>query len=301
MRDRVVPIAKLVQMNREQVNKQPDSSDKNLTGVQPVSKKTGVLPRSIARTFNKIKADFSPKAQEQFIEDFQISKSKTRSAVSFLAMLVILPILTQNLSKQFLVNPIVERIRGENTSKIFLNYQMEEEALRELKTFEEKLKFQSLLHYTPSLSPEVVEAKVKQKAIEIAKEFRQKSSSAISNVFANLISIIAFAIIVATSKREIAILKSFMDEIVYGISDSAKAFLIIMFTDIFVGFHSPDGWEVILEGFTENLGLPANRSAIFTFIATFPVILNSIFKYWIFNYLSRMSPSALATLNEMDE
>ncbi|MBC1295040.1 CemA family protein, partial [Nostoc sp. UCD122] len=29
--------------------------------------------------------------------------------------------------------------------------------------------------------------------------------------------------------------------------------------------------------------------------------LNTIFKYWIFRYLSRLSPSALATLKEMDE
>jgi hypothetical protein len=34
-----------------------------------------------------------------------------------------------------------------------------------------------------------------------------------------------------------------MDEIVYGLSDSAKAFIIILFTDMFVGFHSPHGWE----------------------------------------------------------
>nr|WP_298908966.1 hypothetical protein [uncultured Nostoc sp.] len=89
--------------------------------------------------------------------------------------------------------------------------------------------------------------------------------------------------------------------IVYGLSDSAKAFLIILFTDIFVGFHSPDGWEVLLEGLAEHLGLPASRNTIFFFIATFPVILNTIFKYWIFRYLSRLSPSALATLKEMDE
>ncbi len=300
-RDRLVPIAKPLQMNREKVNKHRNSSDRDLTGVEPVSKKTGVLPRSIARTINRIKADFSPKAEEEFIKDFQISRNRTRTAVRFLATLVIVPILTQQLSKQFLLGPIVDRMRSDNTLRIFLNSEMEEEALGELKTFEEKLKFQILLHKAPSLSPEVLEEKVKQKAIEIAKEFREKSSRTISNVFANLISLFAFAVVVATSRREIAIVKSFMDEIVYGISDSAKAFLIIMFTDIFVGFHSPDGWEVILEGFTENFGLPANRSVIFMFIATFPVILNSIFKYWIFNYLSRMSPSSLATLKEMDE
>jgi hypothetical protein len=114
-------------------------------------------------------------------------------------------------------------------------------------------------------------------------------------------SLIAFALVIVTSKREIAIVKSFIDDVIYGLSDSAKAFIIILFTDIFVGFHSPHGWEVILEGFAEHVGLAANQSVISLFIATFPVILDTISKYWIFRYLSRLSPSALATLKEMND
>ena len=103
------------------------------------------------------------------------------------------------------------------------------------------------------------------------------------------------------SKREIAVLKSFIDDIVYGLSDSAKAFVIILFTDMFVGFHSPHGWEVILSGVSRHLGLPENHNFIFLFIATFPVILDTVFKYWIFRYLNRISPSAVATYRGMNE
>ena len=102
-------------------------------------------------------------------------------------------------------------------------------------------------------------------------------------------------------KPEVANLKSFIDEIVYGLSDSAKAFIIILFTDTFVGFHSPHGWEIILEGLSRHLGLPASRDFIFLFIATFPVILDTVFKYWIFRYLNRISPSAVATYKDMNE
>lgn len=264
-------------------------------------KKTGWFPRSIGRTVNKIKDDFNPQSESQFIQDYRISRNKTRTAVKFIAMLVLIPLLTQILTKQLFISPILERVRGENTPQIFLNSEMEEEALNELKSFEKELKFSNFIHSTPPISSEVIEQKVKNKALELAEEFRHKSKSAISNVFADLLSLIAFAVVIVTSKREIVVVKSFMDEIVYGLSDSAKAFLIILSTDIFVGFHSPHGWEVILEVFSEHFGLPANRSPIFLFIATFPVVLNTIFKYWIFRYLSRLSPSALATLKEMDE
>jgi hypothetical protein len=178
---------------------------------------------------------------------------------------------------------------------------MEKEAIHELHNYQQSLIFEYLLNQAPPISSEVIKENIKNKAIEIAEEFHIKNNSAISNVFADLISLISFSIIVIISKKEIVILKAFIDNIVYGLSDSAKAFLIILFTDIFVGFHSPEGWEVILKGLAEHLGLPADRTIVFFFIATFPVILNTIFKYWIFRYLSRLSPSALATLKEMDE
>ena len=87
----------------------------------------------------------------------------------------------------------------------------------------------------------------------------------------------------------------------FGLIASAKAFIIILFTDIVVGFHSPHGWEVILESVSHHWGLPANHEFIFLFIATFPVILDTIFKYWIFRYLNRISPSAVATYRNMNE
>ncbi|MBW4634471.1 MAG: proton extrusion protein PcxA [Iphinoe sp. HA4291-MV1] len=301
----IIPVSQTLPVNRDEVSNQSDSSHVDNMKVDPVFFKTGAFPRSIGIKINKIKADFSPQAEEQFIRKFQISKKRTRTAVRFLAMLVVVPILTQYLSKELLVSPIVERIRDEirdeNLSHTFLNYEMEEEALNKLKTFEEKLKFGNLIRQAPPISSEVIEEKVRHQARQIAEEFREKSNNAISNIFADMLSLIAFALVIFTSKREIVIVKSFMDDVMYGLSDSAKAFLIIIFTDIFVGFHSPHGWEVILEGFAEHLGLPANRDAMYLFIATFPVILDTIFKYWIFRFLSRLSPSALATLKEMNE
>ncbi len=301
-RQRVQPIANDSQINPSKIQ-QPVKLDSDVKAipVKPVSQKTGILPRSIGRTFNRIRADLSPGSEEKFVENFRATKKRTEISVKFLVMLIVIPLLTQILSKNLLFSPIIERVRGENNPQIFLNYAMEDEAFSELKVFEEGLKFEQFIQEAPSLTTEVIERKVKEKASELAEEFRAKSRSAISNVFADLLSFIAFAIVIATSKREIVVVKAFMDDIVYGLSDSAKAFLIILFTDIFVGFHSPHGWEVILHSLAEHVGLPPSHDGIFLFIATFPVVLDTIFKYWIFRYLSRLSPSALATLKEMDE
>jgi hypothetical protein len=207
------------------------------------------------------------------------------------------------LSKALLVGPIVDRYFDRNSGEtaIFLNYEMEEEALHELERFEERIKFNNLLGTTELLSPEQMETEIKKRAREIAEESRGSSSNAIKNVFADILSVVTFTWLLLTSKREIAVLKDFFDHVVYGLSDSAKAFIIILFTDIFVGFHSPHGWEVILDGISRHWGLPANHDFIFLFIATFPVILDTIFKYWIFRYLNRISPSAVATYHNMNE
>lgn len=263
--------------------------------------KTGVLPRSIGRTFKKIKTDLNPNAEAEVIQRFRVSRSKTKTSISFLLLLILVPLVTQQVSKNFLVTPLVNRFIGDTPAQIFINSEMKEEAFHELQAFEEELKFTSLLSESSAFSAEEIESLVKEKAVEIAEEFRGKSRGAIGNIFADILATISFGLVLTANQQKVAVLKSFLDEIVYGLSDSAKAFVIILCTDIFVGFHSPHGWEVVLEGLANHLGVAPNKSAISLFIATVPVILDTIFKYWIFRYLSRISPSAVATLRNMNE
>ncbi|MCH4905072.1 proton extrusion protein PcxA [Cylindrospermopsis raciborskii CHAB3438] len=282
-------------------NKEVQFNNKSTDVDSNDNQKKGVFPGSIARTLSKIAKDFTPTAESDFINNYRISRNKTRIGIRFLLLIIIIPLIVQNFSKNLLFTPLFTQWMSQDNQRVFLNREMEEKALNELKTFERKLQFQNLLHTAPPLSVEEIELEVKDKALDLAEEFRRDSSLAIGNIFADVISLISFAIIIGWRKKDIEVVQSLLDKIAYGLSDSAKAFLIILITDIFVGFHSPHGWEIILESLAEHLGLPANRNVIFLFIATFPVILNTIFKYWIFRYLSRLSPSALATLKEMDE
>ncbi len=273
--------------------------------VENYSSKTGVIPRSILRTFGKIKQEIDPESresEEEVVKKFRKSRSKTAVSVKFLLTLIIVPLLVHQITKIFLVAPIVENyFLTETSPQIFLNQDIEEEALHELKIFEENLHIKSLIGLIPSLTSEEIEEKVKEKAGEIVEEARNEGHNALENVFSDLLSLFAFAWVIAISRREIVVLKSFIDDLVYGLSDSAKAFLIILFTDVFVGYHSPHGWEIILEGVSRHLGIPENRQFIFLFIATFPVILDTVLKYWIFRYLNRISPSAVATYRNMNE
>lgn len=269
-----------------------------------ISDQTSVLPRSLLRTLNRIKREVekSSDAEEEVISNFRTSRDKTAISIRFLLILVIVPLLTHQIAKTFVIAPIIETYFVEEEQEVlFINRDFREEALHELQHFEETLRFEEILGMKPEMSDEEMEERVREKAKEIAKHYRSRSLNAIENIIADLCSVIAFVIIIYTSQEEIAVLKSFIDEFVYGLSDSAKAFIIILSTDIFVGYHSPHGWEIILEEISRHFGLPENRELNFLFIATFPVILDTIFKYWIFRYLNRISPSAVATYREMNE
>ncbi|MBO3463867.1 proton extrusion protein PcxA [Aetokthonos hydrillicola Thurmond2011] len=263
---------------------------------------TGVLPRSIFSTINRLQRELDPNAEQNVVQNFRQSQRRTIVSVRFLLILVIAPVLTHQLSKPLVIGPIVEHFRGSSQEVgLFLNYEMEEEALTELEKYEQKIKFENLIKSSLPLSAEEIEHRLQEKVHELAEEYRNTGTNAIKNVFADILAVGAFSLVLIFSKREIAMLKNFFDTIIYGLSDSAKAFVIILFTDMFVGFHSPHGWEVLLEGISRHWGLPANHDFIFLFIATFPVILDTIFKYWIFRYLNRISPSAVATYRNMNE
>jgi hypothetical protein len=278
----------------------PDSKNSNILPGNKASK-TGILPRSILTTISRLQIELDPKSEQDIVQKFRMTQRRTIISIRFILLLIIVPILTHQLSKAIFIGPLVDHFHNSRTAEIFINEEMEEEALEDLQRFEERLKFQNLLGKTPVLSPEEIETSISEKASEIAKEYSIEGAGAIKNVFSDIFSVIGVVIFLILSKREIAIFKDFIDSIVYGLSDSAKAFIIILFTDIFVGFHSPHGWEVLLEGISRHWGLPASHNVIFLFIATFPVILDTIFKYWIFRYLNRISPSAVATYHNMNE
>lgn len=260
------------------------------------------IPRSILRTASRFKKELNPDPgmEEEIIRDFRSSRTRTRAAMRFLLLLIILPLLSQQLSKNLFIGPIVNQLKPPEQLEIQINPAVERKVLEELTIYKERLEFNNLISDVPLSAPELNE-QLRNKAQTLSKEYEWELREPIKNIFADAISLIVFGILIATGRREIVVLKAFFDEILYGLSDSAKAFILILFTDVFVGFHSPHGWEVIIEGGLEHFGLPQNRAFINMFIATFPVMLDTVFKYWIFRYLNQVSPSAVATYRNMNE
>ena len=148
---------------------------------------------------------------------------------------------------------------------------------------------------------EAVANQFQDKAVELARIYNKESMLAITNVLGDFVTFVTVASLFVWMRPQIVILKSFLTESIYSLSDTTKSFLLILVTDLLVGFHSPRGWEIGIEMLLRHFGLPENQDFIFLFVAAFPVFLDTIFKYWIFRYLNKISPSTVATYHNMIE
>ncbi len=260
-----------------------------------------IIDPSLIDTFRRIQQDLNPNAESEVIENYRFHQNKTKTSLRFILILILLPLIVQYISKLVAIGPAVDLYRSYRHADVFLNVNLEREGLEEMERFEKKLKFRQMIDIAPRLTSEQMDEQIRAKAAEIKVDFYRQSANAVKNWFADLLSIVTFAWLLVNSKPQIAVLKSFLDDLISGLSDTAKAFIIILLTDVFVGFHSPHGWEIILEGTARHLGIPESHAFNSLFIATFPVFIDTIFKYWIFRYLNGQSPSAVATYKTMNE
>ena len=271
---------------------------------------TGLIPRSIIRTFERFKQQLLPGAERLVIQEFRVSRYQVIVSVRCLFTLISVPLFVNVLSKTLIITPIVEYLWNQTGQEIFLNSYQQNRALREFHVFEEKLYFESLLdsqlaEVSSGLAIDGHEVALKRtlqfKTFQLAKQYNTESIEAISHLFADFLSFFSLSLVFVFMKPQIIILKSFLAESLYSLSDTTKSFLLILGTDLLVGFHSPRGWEVFLEWALRHFGLPENSEFMSLFVASFPVFLDTVFKYWIFRSLNKISPSTVATYHTMIE
>ena len=131
--------------------------------------------------------------------------------------------------------------------------------------------------------------------------YNQQSIAIITNWILDLTTLLFFLFLLILSTPQILILKTFFIESLLSLSETTKCFFLIFFLDLLVGFHSSKSWEIFLQFLIEHFGFQIHQNFIFFFISTFPVLLDTIFKYWIFRYLNKISPSTVATYQAMIE
>ncbi|APD48968.1 proton extrusion protein PcxA [Synechococcus sp. CS-602] len=272
----------------------------NRTPVAVMSRSPELLPRSLIGVVERVRRQLDPEAEANVVAGFRRRRDSTLVSLRILLLLVLVPLLFQQVSRTFVISPVVDRLAPDVPFLSYTKPQLEEAAVEKLRIYKAEIEFDALLKGDDLPSPELLHKALSSRAAELKQEADGQSTRAIKNVLSDGVGLLGFVLVCFLGREELRVLRGFLDEQIYGLSDSAKAFAIILFTDIFVGFHSPEGWTVLLDGVSNHLGLPQRENFVLLFIATFPVILATIFKYWIFRYLNRVSPSSVATLRNMN-
>lgn len=269
---------------------------------------TGLVPRSIIRTFQRFKQQLLPGGEHLVIQEFRLSRYQVLVSLKCLIILIFFPLIINFLLKSFILTPLTKYFWNNYKNEIFVNSYQQKQAFYEMKNYEEQIFFESLLEV--KLADSASEAnkqkllfnkKFQKKILYLAEENNKNSIESINNIFSDFIFFGTIFFLIKWMKPQIIILKSFLTESIYSLSDTTKSFLLILFTDLLVGFHSPRGWEFFLGLLLQHFGLPENQEFILLFVATFPVLLDTVFKYWIFRYLNKISPSTVATYHNMIE
>lgn len=265
------------------------------------SESLGLVPRSITRTLSRFQTELEGRSASLVLPEFRLAKYQAVASLQYMVFLILCPWLVSSTCKILFLESWIENWWNTAQSQVFLSFSQEEKALRRLQEVEELLWLDIIMADSSARQPQDLSAQIHQKTIDLVETYNQESIHTVLNLFTNLISLMVVISLLIWGKKRLAILNSWVQEVFYSLSDTMKAFLILLLTDLCIGFHSPHGWEIFIGFVLEHLGFSHNKHVISCFVSTFPVILDTVFKYWIFRHLNRISPSIVVSYHTMNE
>nr|YP_010431824.1 chloroplast envelope membrane protein [Styrax americanus]USS62274.1 chloroplast envelope membrane protein [Styrax americanus] len=186
-------------------------------------------------------------------------------------------------------------------SETFLNDIQEKNILEKFIELEELFLLDEMIKEYSETHLQKLHIGIHKETIQLIKIYNEDRIHTIVHFSTNIICFIILSGYSILGNEELVILNSWAQEFLYNLSDTIKAFSILLLTDLCIGFHSPHGWELMIASVYKDFGFVHNDQIISGLVSTFPVILDTFFKYWIFRYLNRVSPSLVVIYHSMND
>ncbi|KAH0851511.1 LOW QUALITY PROTEIN: hypothetical protein HID58_094689, partial [Brassica napus] len=164
----------------------------------------------------------------------------------------------------------------------FLNDIQEKSVLEKFIQLEELFQLDEMIKEYPETDLQQFRLGIHKETIQFIKIHNEYRIHTILHFSTNLISFVILSGYSFWGKEKLFILNSWVQEFLYNLSDTIKAFSILLLTDLCIGFHSPHGWELMIGYIYKDFGFAHYEQILSGLVSTFPVILDTIFKYWIF-------------------
>lgn len=229
-----------------------------------------------------------------------MTKKKTFIPLFYLVFLVFLPWWVF-LSFNKKIESWVTNWWNLDKSEIFLNDIQEKSIVEKFIELEELLFLEEMIKEYSEIHLQKLHIGIHMETIQLIKIHNEDRIHTILHFSTNIICFVILSGYSILGNEELVILNYWTQEFLYNLSDTVKAFSILLLTDLCIGFHSPHGWELMIGSVYKDLGFVHNDQIISGLVSTFPVILDTIFKYWIFRYLNRLSPSLVVIYHSMND
>ncbi|XP_015695716.1 chloroplast envelope membrane protein [Oryza brachyantha] len=257
-----------------------------------------VRDKGLIETFrDSIDEDYN----DMLFEDRVFLYASTNSA-KFLALLIVIPWALDFLVHDYVLMPFLERyVQKVPLAAELLDVRRSQKLLmvKDIKTEKARYRFEVEIGQSPPLSDDELWSELREKAIELRDEWRLENRKAFANIWSDMVYGVSLFLLMYFNQSKVAMLKFTGYKLLNNISDSGKAFLIILVSDILLGYHSESGWHSLVEVILEHYGLEADQAAITFFVCLVPVALDVFIKFWVYKYLPRLSPSVGNILDEI--
>ncbi|XP_062100538.1 chloroplast envelope membrane protein-like [Humulus lupulus] len=188
-----------------------------------------------------------------------------------------------------------------SSSDFFLNDIQEKNILKKFIELKELSFFDEMIKDYPERQLQKFHVGVYKEMIQLIKMDNEGRIHTILHFSTNLISFLILSVYSILGNEELIFLNSCLQEFLYNLSDTVKKISILLLTDLCVRFHSPHGWELMIGSIYKDFGFAHNEQIISGLVSTFPVILDTIFKYRIFRYLNCVSLSLVVIYHSMND
>ncbi|XP_058068622.1 chloroplast envelope membrane protein-like isoform X2 [Magnolia sinica] len=222
--------------------------------------------------------------EDEFIYEDRVFQYASSSSAKFLAFLVLIPWALDFVAHDYILMPFLDRyVKTVPLAAEMLDVRRDQklEMIKTLNIEKARFRFELEIGKSPPLSDEEVWLELRHKAIELRDEWRLENRKTFANIWSDMVFGIALFILIYFNQSKVALLKFTGYKILNNISDTGKAFLIILVTDIFLGYHSESGWQTLIEIILEHYGLEVDQAAITIFICFVPVIIDACVKLWV--------------------
>uniref|UniRef100_A0A2U8XI01 Potassium/proton antiporter CemA n=1 Tax=Weigela florida TaxID=79612 RepID=A0A2U8XI01_WEIFL len=229
-----------------------------------------------------------------------MAKKKAFTPLLYLASLVFLPWWI-SLSVNKSLESWVTNWWNTRQSEIFLNDSQENSILEKFIELEELVLLDEMIKEYSETHLQNLRIGIHKETIQLIKIHDEDHIHTILHFSTNIICFVILSGYSILGTEELVILNSWAQEFLYNLSDTIKAFSILLLVDFWVGFHSPHVWELMIGSVYKDFGFVHNDQILSVLVSTIPVILDTIFKYWLFFYLNRVSPSLVVIYHSMND